>query len=305
MANPRTILSADTIYVDLKGEKNIHKLNQELNLKKSNEPETLDALRCPICLDIFEEPKILPCGHSYCHECIEKLRKSDGIQSASGVCCPLCRDASPMPTGGYKTNYAAQNAISSLEKRKALTFDCCNCDKSVISKNEIVQCKSCQNVKEKRILVCMPCAIKRHNGHDLIHCSVPSARERLKTAKKISLSLNGSFDSLSERLANSKNLLNKYFQWLDSIISQLKIESKNIEKKFLSYDEILLENDITDGVCLSQKLSFSIDEVSSEMQHFEDDIFSKIKYFDHILQSTFRSTLNNHESSSGLDSKLI
>ena len=30
-------------------------------------------ITCPICQDYFREPKILPCFHYYCKECVRQL----------------------------------------------------------------------------------------------------------------------------------------------------------------------------------------------------------------------------------------
>ena len=41
------------------------------------ENEIVDALRCPSCHLKFTDPRIIPCGHTYCNDCIEILRKKD------------------------------------------------------------------------------------------------------------------------------------------------------------------------------------------------------------------------------------
>ncbi|KAH9995439.1 hypothetical protein BJV74DRAFT_830097 [Russula compacta] len=47
-------------------------------------------LECPICLNSFDFQNIrsLPCGHTYCSSCVEKLFKPPSAASA----CPECRD---------------------------------------------------------------------------------------------------------------------------------------------------------------------------------------------------------------------
>lgn len=42
-------------------------------------------LRCSVCRDIFKNPLLLPCTHSFCEECLQASAKCSGNR------CPLCR----------------------------------------------------------------------------------------------------------------------------------------------------------------------------------------------------------------------
>ncbi|XP_061925704.1 E3 ubiquitin-protein ligase TRIM17-like isoform X2 [Entelurus aequoreus] len=55
-----------------------------------------DQFNCSVCLDVLKEPVTIPCGHSYCSDCI---RLCWDQQSNSGVFkCPQCRQAfNPRP----------------------------------------------------------------------------------------------------------------------------------------------------------------------------------------------------------------
>ncbi|XP_028662985.1 E3 ubiquitin-protein ligase TRIM50-like isoform X1 [Erpetoichthys calabaricus] len=46
-----------------------------------------DQLLCPICLEVFVEPLMLKCGHSYCKSCISSL----AVDPFSQFPCPVCR----------------------------------------------------------------------------------------------------------------------------------------------------------------------------------------------------------------------
>ncbi|XP_065888618.1 E3 ubiquitin-protein ligase TRIM71-like [Dysidea avara] len=55
-----------------------------------------DNLSCPVCFQVFKNPKYLPCYHSYCEGCLEKM------QVQSKITCPECRQEATIPTGGVK-----------------------------------------------------------------------------------------------------------------------------------------------------------------------------------------------------------
>ena len=54
-------------------------------------------LECPLCLDTFKQPKILPCFHVFCKSpCLEKVVTMDG----RSLTCPICRCIVPLTERG-------------------------------------------------------------------------------------------------------------------------------------------------------------------------------------------------------------
>src|SRR4051812_29679270 len=47
-----------------------------------------DIIACCVCMEQYKDPKILPCGHSFCSTCLESwfIRDPNGFSH-----CPLCR----------------------------------------------------------------------------------------------------------------------------------------------------------------------------------------------------------------------
>lgn len=48
-----------------------------------------DYLQCPVCRDVFSDPVLLMCSHSFCRLCLEQF-----WQHAESSTCPLCRTSS-------------------------------------------------------------------------------------------------------------------------------------------------------------------------------------------------------------------
>ncbi|XP_077169136.1 E3 ubiquitin-protein ligase TRIM56 [Paroedura picta] len=59
-------------------------------------------LTCPVCLEPLCRPKILPCLHTFCQDCLQQL--AGGQEELQ---CPECRERVPLPAGigGLKTNF--------------------------------------------------------------------------------------------------------------------------------------------------------------------------------------------------------
>ncbi len=49
-----------------------------------------DELSCPVCRDIYKDPVLLPCSHSFCNACVSEWWKMKRIRE-----CPVCKTVSP------------------------------------------------------------------------------------------------------------------------------------------------------------------------------------------------------------------
>ncbi|XP_035665472.1 tripartite motif-containing protein 3-like [Branchiostoma floridae] len=60
---------------------------------------TEEFLVCQICLEDFRQPKVLPCLHTFCQSCLERLLASQRVVQLS---CPTCRQDVPLPENGVQ-----------------------------------------------------------------------------------------------------------------------------------------------------------------------------------------------------------
>ncbi|XP_068728078.1 E3 ubiquitin-protein ligase TRIM71-like [Montipora capricornis] len=59
------------------------------NLKKEAE--------CPLCIETVKNPKTLPCLHSFCLECLDKLANFERRQLKTIIKCPVCQTSFQIP----------------------------------------------------------------------------------------------------------------------------------------------------------------------------------------------------------------
>ena len=63
-------------------------------------------LECSVCLDTYTDAKLLPCFHSFCTKCLERLVVQD--HDGDSLTCPNCRRTTPLPPAGVpglQTNF--------------------------------------------------------------------------------------------------------------------------------------------------------------------------------------------------------
>ena len=78
-----------------------------------------EQLNCSICLDIYTDPKLLQCFHTYCRKCLVKLVVRDQ-QGDLSVTCPICRQATPVPANGLADIQSAFQTNGLLRIREDL-----------------------------------------------------------------------------------------------------------------------------------------------------------------------------------------
>ncbi|KAH7694773.1 E3 ubiquitin-protein ligase TRIM13, partial [Aphelenchoides avenae] len=71
-----------------------------------------DDCTCGVCLDLFTDPRILPCGHTYCQKCVECLLEEAGQNSTQ---CPECRAEFRQPATGFSVNYGMLGMVGKIK----------------------------------------------------------------------------------------------------------------------------------------------------------------------------------------------
>lgn len=116
-----------------------------------------EDLTCSICLSTFECPVTIPCGHNFCHECLQAFW-TEGV-----CCCPQCRTSfSTKPELKKNTvlSTIAETFSSQLPPKGEVEAPE---DKVKVEKDKGVICDTCMEAEASRTcLTCMASFCEEH-----------------------------------------------------------------------------------------------------------------------------------------------
>ena len=120
-----------------------------------------DITHCCICNNLYNSPKVLPCLHTFCLECLEKY--SDDKCPGDEDTCPLCRQQYIIPPEGIAelpTNFFIQK----LMDIKKLNTD-----------NNQLKCDICDESESVATMICVNCEVNMCNVCGKTHKRLRSA----------------------------------------------------------------------------------------------------------------------------------
>ncbi|XP_036412973.1 nuclear factor 7, brain-like [Colossoma macropomum] len=206
-------------------------------------------LTCPVCLEIFTDPVILPCSHSFCRKCLER-----SWQEKLENNCPVCRCR---PSDHFSPNLALRNTCESyLQQKRVRDSDPQRC--SLHSEKLILFC-----VHDEK-LVCTQCVSQDHQNHSF--CSISKAASPRKEKLKTHLT------SLEAKL----EIFEKFKDISDQEAAHIKSQAQNIEtqirEEFEKLHQFLMEEEEATIAALKEEEEKKSQRMKKKIEQLDEQI---------------------------------
>lgn len=140
-----------------------------------------NQLNCTVCLETFKDPKVLPCLHTFCATCLERMvsatrTKGTGIpvdkspgKSVGVLICPQCRKEHAIPEGGIRnflTDFSIASSVVKAGAKKQGEVEVLPCEECDSNEQAIAHCAQCCSY------LCEYCSgahkrMKRYRDHEV------------------------------------------------------------------------------------------------------------------------------------------
>ncbi|KAE8283290.1 Zinc-binding protein A33 [Larimichthys crocea] len=193
-----------------------------------------EDLTCPVCYDIFTDPVLLSCSHSFCRSCLKRCWDT-GLRE-----CPVCRKRAPKSSA--PSNLALKNVCeavlqvrrqsSLLEEEKKMNCNLhgeklklfCLVDKQPI-------CVVCQSSKLHKGHDCSPIEEAVLDCKDELSLTLKSLQDKLDSHKRIHIISAGMIKYIKSQAVETQRLIKSQFKQLHQVLDQEESASIAAVKK--------------------------------------------------------------------------
>ena len=259
-----------------------------------------EQLTCPVCLDLYTNPKTLPCLHSFCEACIERFPQ-DKESETYYLSCPTCRHRTELPGGGAGA-FPVAFTLNNLKETYSLMKN------AVIQPNtqQATMCKDhgkpleffCETCDE---VICAHCTVRIHKHHEyeLIaesytkHCQ--ELKESLPTVKTKAEALKDFLSMLAEREGEiskrGEGVLEEIHEMVEEMMNILRESERKLSEEAKKVTDAKLE--VLSGQAKSAQISLSL------LEHIEDYVeqsLNKVEAHEKQQVLRFKKQMMEHMS---------
>ncbi|KAM7145496.1 E3 ubiquitin-protein ligase TRIM39-like isoform 2-T2 [Macrochelys suwanniensis] len=244
---------------------------------------------CPICLEYFQDPVIIDCGHNFCRACIAQCWEG----SATAASCPQCRET--VQQGNLRPNRQLANV---LEIAKRLSFQAAKGagGGGVCGEHQETLKLFCE---EDQTSVCVVCHLSRdHRDHRVVPIK--------EAAQEYKMKLQGALSPLRKELEEALALMSKEeektTEWQGNVKNKREMiagEFNKLHTLLREEEQLLLQRLEEEERATLQRLRENVTKLSqqnSSLQQLITEIEEKCQQQVFELLKEVKSTLSRSEN---------
>ncbi|XP_067830120.1 E3 ubiquitin-protein ligase TRIM39-like [Heptranchias perlo] len=227
-------------------------------------------LTCSVCLDLFEDPVLTRCEHTFCRRCLLEFWN----QQRRNI-CPICRKI--CPSDNLPRNRALAGVIDSLRKEQ---------DAQVCPRHEQKRVLFCRDDQE---LICCQCRdSQEHFSHKIIDMKEAMAEHRAE--------IENTLRSLQDRRTKCDGLKTKSEKYLTRLQEWARQTESQIKNSFRKLHVYLNDEES----CLIQQVRQEERESSRKLQNMTEELYQELSALRNNIQEIERQMKDNVLNLKGL-----
>ncbi|XP_056242158.1 E3 ubiquitin-protein ligase TRIM39-like [Seriola aureovittata] len=224
-----------------------------------------DDLSCPVCQDIFKNPVVLSCSHSFCKDCLQSWWREKPIQE-----CPICKRRSSK--SDPPRNLALKNLCEAFSLQRDQRASASAGSEPLCSLHSEKLKLFCLDHQQPVCVVCLHS--KAHSNHRFSPID-EAAQERKKELQK-------SLSPLQEKLKLCEQVKGNYDQTAEHIKVQAQHTERQIKEQIKKLHQFLEEEEETRITALKEE-----EEQKSQMMKEKIEALSReIAALSHTVRAT-------------------
>ncbi|KAJ8245116.1 hypothetical protein GJAV_G00275010, partial [Gymnothorax javanicus] len=239
-----------------------------------------DEITCSVCFDIYKEPVVLTCSHSFCKVCLKQYWEEKSSRE-----CPICRRKASIDP---PINMALKNIVEFYYQQKT--------ERETAEKSEAL-CSLhgeklllfCEQDKEPLCLICQ--TSKKHRNHPV--CPVEEAAQDLKEELKPELNV------IKEKLKRFTEVEEECKKTAEHIRSQAQSTERQIKGEFEKLHQFLREEEEARLAVLKEEERMKSQIMEEKIKHITRDVSiltDKITAIEKSMETEDTSFIKNYKS---------